>query len=807
MGKKIALVLLIITITATSIFLPIKVLTHNFKVSNLKTNSAHLSLLNERNVEVVVTFPCTTATDEPNWITEFFGGPAFKVQANSEEVLLFLGHKDLKQVKEFIFKRSKKVEQADCKEKLIYSYTNRTVKYLSSNEETIYKITSPYEVQVGRVIQINPDLKESEVKVEIKNETKRPQNTINYILLILTISILFLVNFQNLSNGLSIKLSKKNIVLPISSLFFLSLISIFTLPRGDDGWYLLMNKYYEITGNYDNYAFPSPRPSGYLFNLVNSFLSQFNIIIVTRLLAIICTAIIILFVIKIYIFTALNKYKNITQDLVLIYIFMFLFFISSLNSSRPEVLITLLYVIILYLVIIMNKDNVYKFTSIIIVLIGLGLSTHQESTILIFSSLLILVKLNYLRPKIYFKDFFIIFIGISLAIQLIFIDGNIFWLIDSINRFTEAANIASPGRFLNNYPLYAEWMRPYHLYFSGLSTQAQIFMGTLFYFSLVYLIFMSTKLFFTPSLKYSPIHFISMAASLAPLGLFLNPIKWAWYYAPLYINILIAFFVLNSAQSNRLVNKGTYLQILAVGVSASLAFTYPWRANDFNWPLRSISLDELNDKFWFLFGDYRSTFTWILFTFFIVLLIYFLDKYNVKIGNLIYFAFNSFIISILIFIHMAPPIYDAIKNPSEWTFIRQSVLGLWDKEARCGLSASIKDSKTGISIQEILDKNQWSVISMPAPYIFIPCSRPVASEAGSWLMPDVSFGWVPIYAQGRLATMTNITQLGCDESLKTEDPAQRCFFRWESDIDTLPPYETTESLNPDYIKLLKINMN
>ena len=109
MGKKIALVLLIITITATSIFLPIKVLTHNFKVPNLKTNSAHLSLLNERNVDVVVTFPCTTATDEPNWITEFFGGPAFKVQANSEEVVLFLGHKDLKQVKEFIFKRSKKV--------------------------------------------------------------------------------------------------------------------------------------------------------------------------------------------------------------------------------------------------------------------------------------------------------------------------------------------------------------------------------------------------------------------------------------------------------------------------------------------------------------------------------------------------------------------------------------------------------------------------------------------------------------------------------------------------------------------------
>jgi hypothetical protein len=106
-------------------------------------------------------------------------------------------------------------------------------------------------------------------------------------------------------------------------------------------------------------------------------------------------------------------------------------------------------------------------------------------------------------------------------------------------------------------------------------------------------------------------------------------------------------------------------------------------------------------------------------------------------------------------------------------------------------------------MQAVLDNNNWSVVAMPAPYTFSPCAVPVTSEAGSWLMPDVSFGWVPIYAQGRLATMTNLTQLGCEEDLKTDDPAQRCFFKWESEVRDLPNYKQTVSLEPDYVQIVR----
>jgi hypothetical protein len=192
---------------------------------------------------------------------------------------------------------------------------------------------------------------------------------------------------------------------------------------------------------------------------------------------------------------------------------------------------------------------------------------------------------------------------------------------------------------------------------------------------------------------------------------------------------------------------------------------------------------------------------WLIITALVLLAVYLLRHRNIEFISKINSIFIIFIISLLGFIHVTPPVADAIKNPNEWTFVKQSVVGLWDRDARCGLASTIKDEKTGKSIQQLLDENNWSVVSMPAPYIFIPCTKPVSTEAGSWLMPDVGFGWVPVYDQQRLATMTDITILGCDETLNTEDSAQRCFYKWDTDIKNLPPYKTTVVSYPDYSQL------
>jgi hypothetical protein len=449
----------------------------------------------------------------------------------------------------------------------------------------------------------------------------------------------------------------------------------------------------------------------------------------------------------------------------------------------------------------MNKDNLFFYSAVIIALIGLGLSTHQQATILLFAALPIFLKIRNYGLKFTFDNVFALLLVSSIAIQFIFINGNIFWLFNTINRFTEAANIASPGRFLNNYPLYAEWIRPYHLYSSGLSTQPQIFMGTLLFVSSIFLIFTAAKLFKSPNLKYSPVHFLALSAGLAPLGLLLSPIKWSWYYAPLYLNILLSYLVLNNSGVYRNSTKKIYGQIIVVGVSAALAFTYDWRPNDFNWPLRSISIEDLNTNYWFVFGSVASGVIWLIITALVLLAVYILRHRNIEFISRINSIFIIFVISVLGFIHITPPVVDAIKNPNEWTFVKQSVVGLWDREARCGLASTIKDEKTGKPIQQLLDENNWSVVSMPAPYIFIPCTKPVSTEAGSWLMPDVGFGWVPVYDQQRLATMTDITILGCDETLNTEDSAQRCFYKWDTDIKNLPPYKSTVVPYPDYSQL------
>jgi hypothetical protein len=759
-------------------------------------------MLRDRDIDLKLVFPCDIGRNESKWISEFFGGPAFRLEANPSSINLLVGHNDLLKIKIISFTRKNLESINNCVETVFYSYKDKSFTYMSNDINLTRKISSPYRIQIDRVVRINPELNKYDIKLSIHSNSDISTSIFLKFTLIL-LSILLLLYFYG----------KKMIVTPraiikelsrVSNSFFIFLIislSLIALPRGDDGWYLLMNKYFNSTIIYDNYVFPSPRPSGYLHNFLNSVFTQSNTIFSTRILSIIFT--ILAFILVIRVNNQLSSYlgNKFNSSYKVIFSFLILLFIASLNSLRPEAVIAFLYILILYLIMVMNKDNFFVYSAIIIILIGLGLSTHQQATILLFATLPILVKMRNFAPKFTFDNVFILLLGSTIAIQLIFINGNIFWLINTINRFTEAANIASPGRFLNNYPLYAEWIRPYHLYSSGLSTQPQIFMGTLLLVSSIFLIFTAYKLFKSISLKYSPVHFLAMSAGLAPLGLLLSPIKWSWYYAPLYLNILLSFLIFNNSGVYRNSIKKVYGQIIAVGLSAALAFTYDWRPNDFNWPLRSISIEDLNTNYWFIFGSLKSGVIWLIFTALVLLAVYVLRHRNIEFISKINSIFIVFIISLLGFIHITPPVADAIKNPNEWTYVKQSVVGLWDRDARCGLASTIKDEKTGKPIQQLLDENNWSVVSMPAPYIFIPCTKPVSTEAGSWLMPDVSFGWVPVYDQQRLATMTEITILGCDENLKTEDSAQKCFYKWDTDIKNLPPYASTVVSYPDYSQL------
>ena len=749
-----------------------------------------------------LTFPCDIGLKESNWIAEFFGGPAFRVEASPGAINLLVGHNDSQGIKVISFNRNSLESNNNCFESILYSHKDKSFSYLYNEDKSTKKISSPYKIQIDRVLVINPELKQYNINIDIYSNSDLSTNIfLKFILLLL--SILVFLYFYREKINIKLKTRPKELSRLSNLLFIFSItsLSLITLPRGDDGWYLLMNKYFNLTKIYDNYVFPSPRPSGYIHNYINSFLSQSNTILSTRFLPIFFTILIYIFIRRISKKQSTSNWGDSTYTLMIIFTSILLLFVSSLNSLRPEVVIAFLYILILYLIMTMHKDNFFFYSAVIIALIGLGLSTHQQATILLFAAFPIFLKIKNYGLKFTFDNIFALLLVSSIAIQFIFINGNIFWLLNSINRFTEAANIASPGRFLNNYPIYAEWIRPYHLYFSGLSTQPQIFMGTLLFASSIFLIFTALKLFKSQSLKYSPVHFLAMSDALAPIGLLLSPIKWSWYYAPLYLNILLSYLILNNSGVYKNSIKRVYGQIIVVGISTAFAFTYDWRPNDFNWPLRSISIEELNANYWFIFGSPISGLIWIIFTALVLITVFLFRNRSFEYISRINSIFLIFIISLLGFIHITPPVVDAIKNPNEWTFVKQSVVGLWDKDVRCGLASTIKDEKTGKTIQQLLDENNWSVVSMPAPYMFIPCTKPVSTEAGSWLMPDVSFGWVPVYDQQRLATMTDITIMGCDENLKTEDSAQKCFYKWDTDIKNLPPYKSTVVPYPDYSQL------
>ena len=802
MSKTLLKTILVGSLIFTSLFLPAKYISNHFEVSNSSSNSVHLSMLRDRDIDLELTFPCAIGLNDSNWIAEFFGGPAFRVEASPNSINLLVGHKDSQRIKVISFNRNNLESNEKCSESILYSHKDKSFTYLSNEDKSTKKISGPYKIQIDRVVVINPELRQYDIKINLYSKADISTNIfLKFILLLLSI-LVFLYFYRDKMN-IKLKAIPKKLLRANNLLFTLSIIllSLIALPRGDDGWYLLMNKYFDLTKIYDNYVFPSPRPSGYLHNYINSLLSQSNTILSTRFISMFFTILIYFFVWRISKKQNSSNLGNSKSTSIIVFASILLLFVASLNSLRPEVVIAFLYILILYLIMTMNKNNLFFYSALIIALIGLGLSTHQQATILLFAALPIFLKIKNYDLKYTFDNVFTLLLGSSIAIQFIFINGNIFWLFNSINRFTEAANIASPGRFLNNYPIYAEWIRPYHLYFSGLSTQPQIFMGTLLFVSSIFLVFIALKLFKSQSLKYSPVHFLAMSAALAPIGLLLSPIKWSWYYAPLFLNILISYLILNNPKVYKNSIRNIYGQISIVGFSAALAFTYDWRPNDFNWPLRSISIEDLNTNYWFIFGSPKSGLVWIIITALVLITVFLFRNRSFAYISRINSVFIIFIISLLGFFHITPPVVDAIKNPNEWTFVKQSVVGLWDKDVRCGLASTIKDEKTGKSIQQLLDENNWSVVSMPAQFMFIPCARPVSTEAGSWLMPDVSFGGITVYDQQRLAIMTDITILGCDATLKTEVPDQRCFFKWDTDTKNLPPYTSTVVSHPDYSQL------
>ena len=78
-----------------SLVYPAKYMIEHFEIMNKESNSFHLAMLNDRENDFSIVLPCSIGLIQSIWVTEFFGGPAFRFDAGPNYLNLLLGLDEL----------------------------------------------------------------------------------------------------------------------------------------------------------------------------------------------------------------------------------------------------------------------------------------------------------------------------------------------------------------------------------------------------------------------------------------------------------------------------------------------------------------------------------------------------------------------------------------------------------------------------------------------------------------------------------------------------------------------------------------
>lgn len=568
--------------------------------------------------------------------------------------------------------------------------------------------------------------------------------------------VLLVLHFRKFNFARTLKLNKriKLYKSEILAVILSCLLGLFSLPRVDDGWYLLMARMYEATGFFDNYAFAAARPTGQLYTaLLSQLLTQAPLIFTLRLVAILSIVLIWIFIRR----TWLKFEKNST--IVLAWSIWALVSSGSLMTLRPEPLVTLATTIAVS-AIHLNRCSLLTRISIMYFASVMALAIHQSGLIPLFGTIALTIYL-FVSKKIQVKDIstnhFFIF---SLSIASLFAYSNPLWVLRASQDFEVAANRSISN---NNVPFYMEWKRFQHLFFEGNSTALQILFGILIILSYAALIALTYKL-----IRHKPevrdVYFLVFSL-VAPFGLFLSPIKWSWYF-PILIPMVIINFVLVNRYYSILFSRNniTIVNLLFLITSFMILYLIPWRSNEF-------LLDFQDSRYIaFALSNYES----ILFVFFLILIFLFIKKLLLNNTKIL----MSFTIFFFVLFQLIPPIL-ASTETSNWSFIKQSVNGVFAKDVRCGI-LNAANNNTLIDRHPTLKDTNREIILMPELYIFVPCENPVELSNGIYGSPDFGFGWVPYYDQQRVAFAFLVDQKVCFSGLSGSPTS--CFFKWEQVI-------------------------
>lgn len=534
-AKKTSNLLFSILVVLTSIFFifaPIDraqyVYTWNPSQSGEEIN---LPLADPQISEFNFSYPCDLARSEKaEWILEIFYGPAFQIQLDANFAYLTLGHSSKSEVKTFKLARSKEYFQP-CIETINYTKSNRLLTLSNKNIESKVKIPKIWSVEVSGVAKWNQSVKNDLSRFEILSEPVSDISLTSYkkisgfTLIILFIFYLTKIKFYKKCFNILRKI--KLTIFDLTLLLSIFVISVFTLPDFDDGWYLLISSQLDETGLYNNYATPNPRPTGLIYSYILSFFMNLNNSLLGPKIIPVISIFISWLILKKLIIPKLKISLTNLENIFLAIIFL------SLTASfqlvlRPEPILSAILMFSIALTLMSSVKNANFVILMQIILIGISLAVHPAGILVAFYALpLIVFYFAKSQPAIFSTTI----IAASFALSFIFAKSSPRWVLAATDGYTVGVTPDSnEGKYVGQAAFYQEWLRVEHL-FSQVSSPLQIHSGIVLSFSL--LIFLPTIYYFLKKDINVTYKLTLISLIFSHIGLIFLNIKWSMYYTVL----------------------------------------------------------------------------------------------------------------------------------------------------------------------------------------------------------------------------------------------------------------------------------
>ena len=284
-------------------------------------------------------------------------------------------------------------------------------------------------------------------------------------------------------------------------------------------------------------------------------------------------------------------------------------------------------------------------------------------------------------------------------------------------------------------------------------------------------------------------------AALAPFAMLASPSKWLWHLGVL-TPIAVVGWAAIAAHLDRRRSRTLLAAALVsglVGLLTAWSLRPTWRAQMLgNWrttALRHVTPDMWASRAPWLFGEEIRWWIWVLLLMVVASLVYWIGRrrHRQTLGGASGLAVAmALAVGTVSVFQLTPPVADALVADDEWTFVRQSVLGLTSHEASCGVPAATPSVRDYAASRADASAFGGLIAGNSRSGLFAPCHTQIGQRDGVWQVPAMVF-FVPQAGQRRLRLEHDLVPIGCNSFPQARSEDFLCFSGLEAEGAPLAP--------------------